>query len=183
VYSPDNIGRKDVLIGGGKILGIFEPDAPEVEMLVGSGLCNTVNASGTSVVPGLVDIHVHVTGGGGESGPESKVCGAENPLPCFPPKCAAWAPQSVCDNQHNISDLRRHRPQVPEAQISQLVKAGITTVVGILGTDSLSRSVSELLTKVNALNRGPITGNVVHPPLAPCAATLLDLDVSPYNHL
>lgn len=73
MYTPDNIGGKAVLVGGGKILGIFEPDVPEVNMLIGSGLCNTVNASGMSVVPGLVDIHVHVTGGGGESGPESKV--------------------------------------------------------------------------------------------------------------
>ena len=82
-----------------------------------------------------------------------------------------------------MSDLRQHRTQVPEAQISQLVKAGITTVVGILGTDSISRSVAELLTKVNALNRGPITGNVIHPHFADCEIYLLDLDISPYNHL
>ncbi len=61
--------------------------------------------------------HIQVTGGGGESGPESKV---------------------------------------PEAQLSHLVRAGLTTLVGVLGTDSLSRSPAELLTKVNALNRGPI---------------------------
>lgn len=73
VYTPDNMGRRNLLIGGGKILGMFEPDAPEVESLINSGICNIVNASGASVVPGLVDIHVHVTGGGGESGPESKV--------------------------------------------------------------------------------------------------------------
>jgi beta-aspartyl-dipeptidase (metallo-type) len=63
-------------------------------------------------------MHVHVTGGGGESGPESKV---------------------------------------PESRLSDLFKGGLTTVVGILGTDSVSRTPVELLTKINALNRSPMT--------------------------
>ena len=59
-----------------------------------------------------------VPGGGGESGPESKV---------------------------------------PESRLSELFKGGLTTVVGVLGTDSVTRTAAELLTKVNALSRSPLT--------------------------
>ncbi|WP_041276094.1 beta-aspartyl-peptidase [Desulfosporosinus acidiphilus] len=41
--------------------------------------------------------------------------------------------------------------RTPEIQLSLLTLSGTTTVVGCLGTDSISRSVSELLTKAYAL--------------------------------
>ncbi|WP_088185992.1 beta-aspartyl-peptidase [Desulfosporosinus sp. FKA] len=41
--------------------------------------------------------------------------------------------------------------RTPEIQLSQLTLSGTTTVVGCLGTDSVSRSISELLTKAHAL--------------------------------
>ena len=53
------------------------------------------------VTPGFVDMHVHVTGGGGEAGPASRC---------------------------------------PESQLSAFLNAGVTTVVGVCGTDSVSRS-------------------------------------------
>lgn len=58
-------------------------------------------AAGLIAVPGFVDMHVHVAGGGGEAGPASRT---------------------------------------PEARLSELLLAGITTVVGLTGTDSVSRS-------------------------------------------
>lgn len=47
--------------------------------------------------------------------------------------------------------------RTPEAQLSRLVSAGITTVVGLLGTDSLTRHPESLLAKVCALNTEGIT--------------------------
>ena len=41
--------------------------------------------------------------------------------------------------------------RTPELQLSELVKGGITTVVGLLGTDGLTRSVENLYAKVQAL--------------------------------
>lgn len=41
--------------------------------------------------------------------------------------------------------------RTPEIQLTQLTLGGTTTVVGCLGTDSISRSMSELLTKAFAL--------------------------------
>ncbi|MGC7872330.1 beta-aspartyl-peptidase [Desulfosporosinus sp. SYSU MS00001] len=41
--------------------------------------------------------------------------------------------------------------RTPEIQLSQLTLSGTTTVVGCLGTDSVSRSIPELLTKAYAL--------------------------------
>ena len=53
------------------------------------------------MTPGFVDMHVHVTGGGGEAGPASRC---------------------------------------PESQLSAFLAVGTTTVVGVCGTDSVSRS-------------------------------------------
>ncbi len=74
------------------------PDTSALATLPGVAV---LDVAGATVCPGFVDNHVHVTGGGGELGPESRC---------------------------------------PEAQLSQLFSAGITTLVGILGTDSVSRS-------------------------------------------
>mgnify|MGYP000332328188 FL=1 len=41
--------------------------------------------------------------------------------------------------------------RTPPAQLSTFVKAGITTAVGLLGTDGYSRSLTELLAKARAL--------------------------------
>ena len=42
--------------------------------------------------------------------------------------------------------------RTPPAQLSTFVKAGITTAVGLLGTDGFSRSLAELLAKARALD-------------------------------
>lgn len=47
--------------------------------------------------------------------------------------------------------------RTPEARLSKLVEAGITTVVGLLGTDSLTRHPESLLAKTRALNSEGIT--------------------------
>lgn len=63
LYDPDDQGVCDVLIGGGKILKIaahlpVEP-AYDITCIDGQGFC---------LIPGLIDAHVHILGGGGEGG-------------------------------------------------------------------------------------------------------------------
>lgn len=77
-----------------------------------------IDLQGKTLVPGFIDAHVHICGGGGEAGPASRT---------------------------------------PELQLSQITRAGTTTVVGCLGTDSVSRSMSELLVKANALQEEGIS--------------------------
>ncbi len=112
VLSPKNIGKKDILLAGGKIQYIgdnIEINGIEVEV---------IDASGFYVIPGLIDNHVHICGGGGEGG---------------------------------------YKTRTPEIMLSDLTSAGITTVVGVLGTDGTSRTMSNLLAKAYALNEEGIT--------------------------
>jgi len=106
-YSPQYLGKKDILIGGKSILAVADHiEAPKgVE-------CNTVDCLGLWLVPGLIDSHVHITGGGGEGGPASRM---------------------------------------PELQISMMTDAGVTTVVGCLGTDGITRTVDSVLMKVKSI--------------------------------
>lgn len=98
LYTPSPRGRGSVLTGGGSIVAVL-PEGYPVENLTGLPV-KVVDVGGGFVVPGLIDMHVHVTGGGGEMGPASRT---------------------------------------PEATVGALVGAGITTVVGVLGTDCVSR--------------------------------------------
>jgi beta-aspartyl-dipeptidase (metallo-type) len=107
VYDPGLRGRRDVLVGGGKVLAIDDrlPDLPPA-------LCDVVDLGGARLIPGLLDAHVHVTGGGGEAGPASRV---------------------------------------PAVELTALTRAGITTCVGVLGTDGTTRSVAALVAATLAL--------------------------------
>jgi len=106
-YEPSPLGKKDLLVAGGKIVAI----ADHIELPHGMD-ATVIDASGRFVVPGLIDLHVHILGGGGEDGPGSRV---------------------------------------PEIQLSALTQAGTTTVVGVLGTDRVTRSPEALLAKARAL--------------------------------
>jgi len=101
---------QDLILAGGEIIAIVDPLSEQQlgDLLAINILTNVYNASGLRVVPGFVDSHVHLTGGGGELGPESRT---------------------------------------PESQLSELTSAGLTTVIGVLGTDSVSRSLENLLAK------------------------------------
>lgn len=67
IYAPDKLGKKDLLIGGNRIISIggkIEPPA---------GIDTEVfDAGGFFVVPGLIDNHVHIAGAGGEGGPATR---------------------------------------------------------------------------------------------------------------
>jgi len=107
VYAPEFIGRKDILVGGGKILAIGE----NLEAPAGYD-CEVISAEGLKVVPGFIDAHVHIAGAGGEGGPSTRT---------------------------------------PELQLSMLVEAGVTTVIGCLGTDGMTRTVESVLIKAKGL--------------------------------
>lgn len=118
VYAPEPLGRKDVLIGFGKILKIGDRLAEEY-----GGLdVEVLDADGCILTPGFVDQHVHVIGAGGEAGFFSRT---------------------------------------PEMQVSAIVRHGITTVVGLHGTDGTARNIEALYAKVCALEQEGITARML----------------------
>jgi beta-aspartyl-dipeptidase (metallo-type) len=64
VYAPESLGLCSLLLGGERIL-YCGPDAPQIDP---SLLSETMDLQGGILVPGLIDAHVHATGGGGEGG-------------------------------------------------------------------------------------------------------------------
>lgn len=61
VYSPDFIGTKDILTGGGRILAIKD----KIESSV---LFDEWDAQGKITTPGIIDQHIHIIGAGGKHG-------------------------------------------------------------------------------------------------------------------
>lgn len=108
VYAPEHLGLRDILIEGEKIARV-EADLSRYAALADE----TYDMRGATVVPGYIDGHIHITGGGGEQGPASRV---------------------------------------PECPLTALTTNGVTTVLGLLGTDGTSRSLPNLLYKCRALN-------------------------------
>lgn len=111
VYAPEYLGKQDVLIAGGKIERIGE-NLPEYKG------CAVIDGSGKIVTPGIIDRHVHITGGGGEGS---------------------------------------FHTQAPPVELGKLIEGGVTTVVGVLGTDGISRSVENLVAKVKSLKEEGIS--------------------------
>jgi beta-aspartyl-dipeptidase (metallo-type) len=114
VWAPEPLGLRDILIVGEQVAAI----GTNLELPPWADPACEWDAEGHDVIPGLVDLHVHIAGGGGEGGPVNRT---------------------------------------PEIQLSQLTTAGITTVVGVLGTDATTRSVQELLAKARALEGEGLT--------------------------
>ena len=135
VYAPAPLGRMDILVAGGRIAAMEEaldPRLPGVEVL---------DAAGKTAVPGVIDQHVHITGGGGEGGLHTRV---------------------------------------PELQLSAALRAGVTTLVGVLGTDSITRSVEGLVAKAKALTNEGITAYCLtsayqYPPLTLTGSVMKDI--------
>ena len=69
VYNPLYIGKKDVLIGGEKILAIKD----KIDNTIINDLnIAKIDGSGKKLIPGLIDAHVHIAGAGGEGGPATR---------------------------------------------------------------------------------------------------------------
>lgn len=107
VYAPQELGVQDILTGGKSILVM----ADHIDIPAGIEV-NTIDCTGLRLVPGLIDSHVHITGGGGEGGPASRM---------------------------------------PELLLSMMLEGGVTTVIGCLGTDGITRTVESVLMKVKTL--------------------------------
>jgi beta-aspartyl-dipeptidase (metallo-type) len=112
VFNPDNIGVNDVLVCGEKIEKISK------EINIPNDLARVIDGTGKIMIPGLIDQHIHITGGGGEGG---------------------------------------YTTRVPELKVTELVEAGLTTAVGLLGTDGTTRSVENLVSKAKAINELGLT--------------------------
>ena len=108
VYAPDALGRLHLLLGGGKVLWMGEAE-PALPAALG---IETMDLDGARLIPGFIDGHVHVSGGGGEAG---------------------------------------FATRVPSPLLSRYTSAGVTTVIGLLGTDDVARGTNELLSHVYAL--------------------------------
>ncbi|HPW17026.1 MAG TPA: beta-aspartyl-peptidase [Candidatus Aminicenantes bacterium] len=108
VFAPEPLGRKDVLLAGGAVAAVAEPGRVRVEGVE----AEAVDAAGKMVLPGLIDPHVHILGGGGEGGPATRA---------------------------------------PEIRLEDIVSSGVTTVVGCLGTDGVTRHMASLLAKARGL--------------------------------
>lgn len=61
VYAPENLGKKDILIGADKILAIENHIEKHSNFKIW-------DAKGKIVTPGLIDQHIHVIGAGGKDG-------------------------------------------------------------------------------------------------------------------
>ena len=113
IYTPHHLGIKNLLVAGGKIIAIVDGNNGDVEYPLPSNWnVTSIDFAGSTLLPGFIDSHTHITGGGGEAGFAS---------------------------------------QVPPVPISHFTDVGVTTVVGLLGTDDLTRSTGNLLSRVYAL--------------------------------
>lgn len=68
VFSPNPLGEKNILILGNQIAAITEPGQIKIEGIP----VNIIDASDKIIIPGLIDSHVHILGGGGEGGPSTR---------------------------------------------------------------------------------------------------------------
>ncbi len=101
VFAPEDLGVCQLLIGGGHVLAL-ERGGQAMQV----NACERVDLEGRALVPGFIDGHAHITGGGGEDGFASRV------------------------------------PPVP---LSVFTSAGVTGVVGVLGTDDSTRDTRSLV--------------------------------------
>lgn len=69
LYAPAAMGRRHLLVAGERIVWIGT-DLVDMPPTLG---VETIDLQGQRVIPGLVDLHLHLTGGGGESGFASRV--------------------------------------------------------------------------------------------------------------
>jgi beta-aspartyl-dipeptidase (metallo-type) len=68
VYSPEPMGKRDVLILGEHI-ALLDNHIP---VPTGLGEVEVIDVKGATLVPGFIDQHVHIIGGGGEGGPATR---------------------------------------------------------------------------------------------------------------
>jgi len=108
LYAPEPRGRAHLLVAGETIVWVGG-SLPALPPTLG---VREHDLEGRRVIPGFIDGHVHLTGGGGEAGPNTRV---------------------------------------PPLGLSRLTAGGVTTAIGVLGTDDTVRSPAELVTVARGL--------------------------------
>ena len=108
IFAPHALGICQIVTVG-ETIAYIGPEMPDIDSRLG---CIVTDAQGATVIPGIIDGHAHITGGGGETGPSSRV---------------------------------------PPVFLSAFTKAGVTSVVGVLGTDDLTRNTQTLVTQAYGL--------------------------------
>jgi len=68
VFAPSPLGKKDILILGSKIAAVSDPGEIRITGLP----VLEEDASDKILIPGFIDSHVHILGGGGEGGPATR---------------------------------------------------------------------------------------------------------------
>lgn len=107
----------DILIAGGKVEAIGNLSEQALQKALSGNtekqaVLEVRDLYGATMIPALIDQHVHVTGGGGEGGMTTRC---------------------------------------PELDVRDIIEAGVGTLIGLLGTDAVTRSVENLLAKTVAL--------------------------------
>ncbi|KIL51158.1 beta-aspartyl-peptidase [Jeotgalibacillus campisalis] len=114
VYAPHPLGKKDLLLVDGRIGFIGE----KIERPEGFVEIEEIDAEGKIVVPGFIDSHVHIMGGGGEGS---------------------------------------YKTRTPELKLTDATLGGVTTLVGVIGTDGTTRTMASLVAKARGLEEEGIT--------------------------
>ena len=114
VYAPEPLGVRQLLIAGERIVWLGK-DLPPLPGALGVA---EYDVGRRRLIPGFIDGHVHLTGGGGEAGLHTRV---------------------------------------PALALSELTRAGVTTAVGVLGTDDATRTTAELVATARGLTGLGIT--------------------------
>ena len=135
LFDPQPMGKVDILVTNDRVAAVGNDLHPQIPGLT------VIDGTGKTAVPGFIDQHVHVTGGGGEGGFNSRT---------------------------------------PELMLSTVIKAGVTTLVGLLGTDSYTKSVENVLAKTKEFNADGITaycltGAYVYPPVTVTGSVSKDI--------
>jgi beta-aspartyl-dipeptidase (metallo-type) len=107
VFAPEDLGVCHVLIGGGRIIAVSDSKED-----LANGSLSEFDMEGRRLLPGVIDGHAHVTGGGGAAG---------------------------------------FKTRVPPVPLGHFTMAGVTSVVGVLGTDDTTRDTRGLLAQTRAL--------------------------------
>lgn len=117
VVAPEPLGKRDILTVGERIVAAAEPRTISL-----SGLeVDEIDGANLLALPGMVDSHVHLTGGGGEGGPATRA---------------------------------------PEIRVEEMVGRGVTTVIGCLGTDGITRHQTSLMAKAQGLEAEGVTARI-----------------------
>lgn len=114
VYDPAPLGIRHLLVAAGRIVWMGE-DPLHLPTELGAA---ERDLEGRRLIPGLIDGHVHLTGGGGEAG---------------------------------------YHTRVPPVPLSRFTRGGVTTVIGVLGTDDLVRTPAELVATARGLEHEGLT--------------------------